>query len=351
MVSTDTSFEQRLSTLYAVPVPTELDRRIKTAITTSPAHRWGRTRPRVLAALAVAAILIFAAAGPALEWFGGSDDPFDQLWAVSTPVDQSVTDDGYRVTVHRAYADPLGVRLAMTVEDLEGRWSSLQVEGAELTDSRGRVYEGWNWSGNRTPVDGAIATWARFLLPDDAGGDDLRLQATVTSLWVRSPDPIPLDPDPDQIFRSVAGAWSFEFDMPPLTQGHAISPASNVSANGVTIDLAELGVVPSGTMVHLVVGGLPELPAENVEGWLPDISIEHDGVAMDGDQPLEPGVVGSDGVVTIEANPAVEELAGHWRITVHSFYPHITSPEPAWDWQFPLPEGPWVLEFDVAETP
>jgi hypothetical protein len=265
-------------------------------------------------------------------------------------VDQSVTDDGYRVTVHRAYADPLGVRLAMTVEDLEGRWSSLQVEAAEMTDARGRPYKAWNWSGDRTPVDGTIATWARFLPPDDVDRDGLRLQATVTSLWVRKPDPIPSDLDPEQIFTSVGGAWSFEFDMPPITPGRAISPVATASSDGVTIELAELGVVPSGTVVRLAVEGLPELPAANVEGWQPDISIEHDGVPMAGDQPLEPGVVGSYGVVTVEAVPAVEKLEGHWRIKVHGFYPHITSLEPPWDSAFSLPEGPWVLEFDVAES-
>jgi Domain of unknown function (DUF4179) len=345
-VSTDTPIEQRLHTLYAVPAPIDLDRRIFTAMTTVPVHRSRRTRPRVLVALAVAAILAAAAAGPALEWFGGRDDPFAGLWEVSSPVDQSVTADGYRVTVHRAYADRLGVRLAMTVEDLENRWSSLEVEAAEATDSRGRVYEGWNWSGSRTPVDGSIAKWARFLLPDDLNsddvrGDDLQLRVTVTSLWVRSPEPLPIDPDPEQIFTSVGGAWSFEFDMPPITQGEAITPVARASSKGVTIELAELGVVPSGTVVRLAVDDLPEGPSESLYGWLPDIQIEHDGEPMGGDQPLEPGIVGSDGVVTIEAFPDVEELAGHWRITVYTFYAadHLGQGS-----RF---EGPWALEFDV----
>ncbi len=232
-MSTDTPLEQRLQVLYAVSVPTELDRRIATAMTTVPFRRSGRTRSRTFVALAVAAILAAAAAGPALEWFGGKDDPFEGLWEAAIPVDQSVTADGYRVTVHRAYADRLGVRLAMTVEDLEDRWSSLAVEAVEATDSRGRVYEAWNWSGGRTPVDGstALAEWARFLLPDDVDGDgvqmdDLQLRVTVTSLRVRSPEPLPIDPDPDQIFASVGGAWSFEFDMPPITQGQAVSPVA-----------------------------------------------------------------------------------------------------------------------------
>ncbi len=247
-MSTDTPLEQRLQTLYAVAVPTELDRRIAAAMTTVPIRRPGRIRTRTLAALAVAAILAGAAAGPAFEWIGAWGDPFDRVWEASSPVDQTDTADGYRVTVHRAYADRLGVRLAMTVEDLEDRWSGLEVDAAEMTDSEGRIYGAWNWSGSRTPVDGAIATWARFLLPDDDRGDDLQLRVTVTSLQVRAPDPIPSDPDPDRIWTSVSGAWSFEFDMPPITQGQTISPVASASSDGVTIDAggARRGAVGHG---------------------------------------------------------------------------------------------------------
>lgn len=341
---TDTPFEQRLRTLYSVSVPTELDRRIESAMTTVPIRRSGRIRPRSLVALAVAAIFAITAAGPAIQWFEGWHAPFDRLWEISTPVDQTVTSDGYRVTVHRVYADRLGVRFAMTVEDLDDRWSGLYVETAEVTDADGRVFEGWNWSGSRTPVVGSNASWSRFLMPADARGDDLQLRVTVTSLAVRSPDPIPSNLDPERIWTSVGGTWSFELDV-PVTGGQAISPAANARANGVTITLEELGVVPSGTVVRLAVEGLPEMPAGSAHRWYPVTSVEHDGERLT-DDPLEPGVVGSDGVVTLELSPVVEDLAGHWKITVlqfHSFDP-IRK-------QFGESQGPWVLEFNVAETP
>jgi hypothetical protein len=336
--------EQRLRTLYAVSVPTELDRRVVTAMTTGRIRRSGRTRPRMLAALAVAAILATVAAVPAVVWFEGWHGPFDHLWEISTAVDQTATADGYRVTVHRAYADRLGVRLAMTVEDLEDRWSEFYVDGAEVTDADGRVYEGWNWSGSRTPVDGSTATWSRFLMPDDAAGDHLQLRVTVTSLAVRSPEPMPPDLDPEQIWTSVGGAWSFELDV-PITPGQAVSPAASASASGVTINLKELGVVPSGTVVRVAVEGLPEIPAGSMYSWYPVTSVEHDGDRLT-DDPLEPGVVGSDGVVTLELSPVVEDLAGQWKITIlqfHSFDPIHK--------QFGESQGPWVLEFNVAETP
>lgn len=344
-MTTDSTLEQRLRALYTVPVPTELDRRIAAAMATVPIRRPGRVRPRILVALAVAAIVAAAAAGPAFEWIGAWGEPFDRVWEASSPVDQTVTSDSYRVTVHRAYADRLGVRLAMTVEDLEDRWSGLEVDGAEMTDSDGRIYRAWNWSGSLTPVDGAIATWARFLLPDDVRGDDQQLRVTVTSLRVRAPDPIPLDMDPREIWTSVGGAWSFEFDMPPITWGQTVSPVASASAGGVTIDLKELGVVPSGTVVRLAVEGLPEVPG-TAYGWLPSSKIVHGGEKLS-DQPFEPGVMRSDGVVIIEAvpdveDPKVEGLAGHWTITVHSFYAFDATTEQGHELQ-----GPWVMEFDV----
>ena len=338
---TDTPFEQRLRTLYAVPVPTELDRRIDRATAAVPTNRPGRIRPRRLAALAVAAIFAITAARPAIEWFEGWHSPFDRLWEISTPVDQTVTSDGYRVTVHRAYADRLGVRLAMTVEDLDDRWSELYVETGEITDADGGIYEGWNWSGSRTPVDGSSATWSRFLLPAHALGDDLRLLVTVTSLAVRSPDPIPSGLDPERIWTSVDGDWSFELDV-PITRGQAISPAATATANGVTVNLTELGTVPSGTVVRLAVDGLPELPANNAEGWYPVTSVEHDG-EQHTDDALPPGLVGPDGDVILEVVPVVEDLAGHWKITILQFWSPAREP-------FGESLGPWVLDFDVAET-
>lgn len=339
---TDSPFEERIRSLYAVSVPTELDRRIETAMRTVPMRRSGRIRPRMLAALAVAAIFAITAAGPAIEWFEGWNAPFDRLWEISTPVDQTVTADGYRIKVHRAYADRLGVRLAMTVEDLEDRWSGFHVDTAHATDDDGRVYEGWN-SPSRTPVDGSIATWLRFLLPADALDDDLHLRVTITSVLVRSPDPMELDPE--RIWTTVGGEWTFELDVPPFALGESVSPAANASASGVTIAMEELAVVPSGTVVRLAVEGLPEMPAGSADGWYPVTSVEHDGERLT-DDALPPGIVGSAGNVTLELVPITADLSGHWSITILQFHSFDPSSE-----RFGEIHGPWVLEFDVAETP
>lgn len=344
-MTTDASLEQRLGSLYAVSVPTDLDRQILRAMTADGSRRSGRTRRRSLAALAIAALLAAVAAVPAVMWFEGWHAPFDHLWQISTPVDQTVTADGYRVTVHRAYADRLGVRLAISADDLEGRWSEFIVEDADVTDRDGRIYEAWNWSGSRTPVDDSTATWSRFLMPDEATRGDLKLRLTVTSLMVRLPEPISTTLDAEQIWRSVSGSWSFEIQV-PVTSGQTMSPAVEpASGSGVTIEVEELGLVPSGTVVRLAVAGLPEGPAGSHSSWFPVGTVEHDGEPLSDDS-LEPGIVGSDGVVTLELLPVAEDLAGHWKITVLGFHSFDATTK-----QFGYSEGPWVLEFNVAETP
>ena len=342
---TDMPFEQRLLHHYAVPVPAELDRRIAAMVATPRPRRSYQLRPRMLAALAVAAIAVTAAAGPALEWFQNWTSPFDRLWELATPVDTTVTSDGYQVTLHRAYADRLGVRLAITVVDQEDRWSEFYVDGATVTDVDGRVYEAWNWAGARTPVLGSSATWSRFLLPAGIEGDELRLRVRVTSLAARLPEPMPSGLEPERIWATVSGDWSFDVNVPMTQDGRTVTPAASASTSGVTINLEELAVVPSGTVVRFAVEGLPEPPAGSQNGWLPSTRIEHDGERLN-EQPLEPGIVGTGGSITLEATPATADLAGHWRITIDEFYSFSSAGPTFGDHQ-----GPWVLEFDVPETP
>ncbi|MEX2184496.1 MAG: hypothetical protein WEC14_08610, partial [Chloroflexota bacterium] len=102
-MTNDKTLEQRIHTLYAVTVPSELDRRVSVILMSAPSSRHVVRRPRALAALVIAAVLVAAAAGPALTMFENWSRPFDNLWAAATPVDVSVTADGYEITAYRAY--------------------------------------------------------------------------------------------------------------------------------------------------------------------------------------------------------------------------------------------------------
>jgi hypothetical protein len=354
-VTTDRLIEQRIRTLYAVSVPAELDRRIDAAITAVPVRHSRRRRLSVLAALAAAAILATTAVGPTYEWLGWYG-PFDRLWQIATPVNQSVTVDGYEVTLHRAYADRLGVRLAMTFEDLEDRLSWLQVEDAVATDARGRAYEAWNWAYGHDPADAnRQAIWARFLLPKDGPADNVQLLVNVTSLRGRITGPIPTDVDPDRIAErilpSVSGSWQFQVDVPITPAGQTISPTASASVSGVTIDLEELALLQSGILVRLTVKGLPEMPAGSGAFWTPTTTIQLDGVTLDEAERR----VEADGAVTVELMQVPKDLAGHWKITVNGFWssgPPIrrfgtVGPPGASN----MSQGPWVMEFDVPRTP
>lgn len=348
-MSTESALEQRLDDLYAVGVPATLDRRVDAALKATPRRRQNPLRGRTIASLVVAAVLVVTAAGPAIEWFDGWGKPFDRVWELAAPVDQSVTEDGYRVTIHRAYADRLGVRLATTVEDLEDRWSQIAVDGAEVTDAQGNVYEAWNWSRARTPFDSTAATWSRFLLPDGLRKDDLDLRVKVTSLAVRTPDPVTDQTDPDTIWTSVGGAWTFEVGV-PITAGRAVHPDVRSTESGVTIVLRELGATPSGLVARLAVDGLPAIPEGSGSGWYPSIDIDIDGLAFT-DDTVPPGILRSGDEITVEIVPGdeiaaerpVDALAGHWKITILTFWSSV-DPERK---LISDRDGPWVLEFDV----
>lgn len=351
-MSTDLPLEQRLHSMYAVAAPAGLDRRVERVISDAPQPRpWGIGRRRI-AVLAVAAVIATVAAGPVANWFAGWDPHHDRLWELSTPVAQTVTNADYRVTVERAYADALGVRLATSVVDLDDRWSQLRIEAADVTDSGGRAYPGWNWSRSEAPARSTDATWARFILPSDAP-DDLSLRVTVTEIAVRASEPLASPVDPDHIWATVEGEWTFDVEVPVTPASQAIAPAVSDSHGGVTVTWQELELVPAGPVARLTVRGLPELPEDAADGWYPILGAERDGqgltddvfaygVRNDGDE-MTVEIIPYLDVPVIEGLQVVDDLAGRWTITIAGFY---SSFDPTRE-GFGKDLGPWVLEVDV----
>lgn len=351
-MSTDLPLEQRLHAIYAATVPVTLDRRVAAAIAAVPQRVPGGMGRRRIAVLAVAAVIATVAAGPVADWFAGWDPYHDHLWELSTPIEQTVTDAGYRLTVERAYADALGVRVAMSAVDLEDRWSQLRIDAATATDADGRSYLGWNWRRSDTPGNAMDATWARFILPGDAP-DDLSLRVTVTEIAVRAPEPLASPVDPNRIWTTVEGEWTFDVDVPVTPASQAIAPAVSDSHGGVTVTWEELELVPSGPIARLTVRGLPELPADATDGWYPILGAEHDGQGLT-DDVFAYGVRDDGDVMTVEIIPyldvpvieglqVAEDLSGRWTITITGFY---SSFDPTRE-GFGQDLGPWVLEVDV----
>lgn len=352
----------RLGRLFATDVPAPvlaaLDQRMEAAISKAllrrsgrPPGRWQLRRRRLTVAVAIVALVASVAATPAVrQFFDGWGHEFDQVFALSTPIDQSVTDDGYRVTVVRAYADASSLRLAMVAEDLEDRgWAEVVVGSPSVTDADGRAYAmsmGQYDAPTRTSSEG----WLRFIVPTEAADPGIRhLTLAVDGLSVR-PEPAPTLPngelDLDNIWTSVAGTWSFAFDLEFLPK-HTVTPDVVATSGEVTVTWDELTVTPAATVGRLTFAGL-----RRVEwGWDPTFRIEHDGREIDlgmtspgSVQSLDPDALQNS--LVFEAEPGFEDLSGTWTITIDDFHRDIPDPEGNVTTQQESIVGPWVLTFE-----
>jgi hypothetical protein len=157
------------------------------------------------------------------------------------------------------------------------------------------------------------------------------------------PDPMPTlangDPDLDHIWTSVAGSWSFTFDL-PVDLTRTAHPATSATVGAITATWADLSVGPAAARVTLVIDGLPEVPAD--WAWDPLIRIEHDGKPLDITR-FEPGSVTRD--LVLEAEPGFADLSGTWVITIDRFERAVPDPSGEVTTGTQALEGPWVLEF------
>jgi hypothetical protein len=365
--------EAGLRRLYEVSIPVHvaaaLDRRTEAAVAKAmavagprPAKALAVARPRpkragglrlmrrrrLLLVLAAVVVLVTVAAAPVLRFFEGWGQPFDRVLELSTVIDQSVTDDGYRVTVMRAYGDPSGVRMTISVEDLDDRgWSQIGVGDAHVRDGAGRAYPLDTGMSDERSAESS-ASWLRFRVPPDAPAEPERhMFVDIDRIDVRL-DPVPTlangELDFDHVWSSVAGTWSFEFDL-PFQAAETANPDSTATANGITVTLEELSVTPAVTVGRLTFDGLPEV--EPGWPWYPMMRIEHDGEPVS-PSTLDPGFVADQ--LMFEADPGFEDLSGTWVITIDAFHRDVADPSGDVTHADSI-EGPWVLTFEGPEAP
>lgn len=344
-----------LTALYAADVPADVvaavDRRMESAISGAVMRRASRPEPgrwhlpgrRRATAFVMVAVLASLAATPAIrQFFDGWGQEFDRVFAVSTPIDQSVIDDGYRVTLVRAYADPFSVRLAIVAEDLEDRgWAELVVGDPTITDEDGRVYAmARGRFSHHTPE--SSEGWLKFSVPTDATEPGVRhLTVSVDGLGVR-PEPAPTLADSavdfDNIWTSVAGRWSFDFDLEFLG-GLTVTPNVAATVGEVTVTLDELTVTPGATVGRLTFSGLPEVES----GWDPAVRLEHDGNEI----PLESNSPSNMRQFVFEASAGFGDLSGTWTITIDDFHRPLPDPNTGEVSRYETIDGPWVLTIEV----
>ena len=344
-----------LTALYAADVPADVgaavDRRMESAISSAvmrrasrPARRpWHLLGRRRATALVMVAVLASLAATPAIrQVFDGWGQEFDRVFALSTPIGQSSTDDGYRVTLVRAYADPFSVRLAIVAEDLEDRgWAELVVGNPTITDEDGRAYAmARGRFSHHTPE--SSEGWLQFSVPSDATEPGVRhLTVSVDDLGVR-PEPAPTLADGaldfDNIWTSVAGRWSFDFDLEFL-HGLTVTPNVAATVGEVTVTVDELTVTAGASVGRLTFAGLPEVES----GWDPVVRLEHDGKEI----PLESNSSSNMRQFVFEAGPGSGDLSGIWTIAIDDFHRPLPDPDTGEVSRYETIDGPWVLTFEV----
>lgn len=342
----------RLDAIYSVAVPvaiaTEVDRRVRTAVSAEALirHRRAatagrRTRRRTIGALAVAAVLVAAGAMPLFRFFDGWGQSFDRVFELSTPIDQSVTRDGYRVSIVRAYADSESVRLAITAEDLEDRgWAEINIAGVSITDDVGRTYPAEVMAAQQ-PSRTSSESWSRFRVPEDSTEDrERRLSVDVIGIAVRGATQPTLadgEVDLDRIWTTVDGTWSFAFDL-PFILAHSARPGIVATVAGVTVNLEEISVTPAETVGQLSFLGLPERDPD--WAWDPYFHVEHDGQRLTVSA-MQPGFVTTS--LLFRADPGYVNLEGLWVVTIDEFHRTIPDPNSDITTEEESIRGPWVL--------
>ena len=359
-MTSDARLERDLTAWFAVDLPVDreevLTARVEAVLADVRAKAASRPsgfanrRRRAITALIAAAVLIGAAAGPTVReafdrW---ADGDFASVWDLATPIDQSVVDQGYRVTLVRAYADPVGLYLAVTMEDLEGRdVSEAHASSARVVDADGFEYPPDLGQSDGTGSSAYSEGLWRYRVPRAAATPGVRhLTAAITSISVRAHDPAEATPGfpYESLWSTVDGSWVFEFDLG--FRGQLMTrPGVTASVNGVAITWTGLTVTPAATMVTLEVSGLA--PTEPDWGWTHGGRIDHDGHRLE--YLYEAGVL-DDGpgpqTLVFEMQEGRVDLSGTWRVTIDAFEADVPDPESDVTTEKRVITGPWVLTFE-----
>lgn len=359
-MTTDQTLDRQLARAFAfepsAAVLRSLDDRVAAAVERvrdDPPTRliaaWHRRR-RVIAALAVTAVLVGIAASPPVRqafdrWLGGD---FSSVWDLATPIDQSVIDEGYRVTLVRAYGDPAGLYLALTMEDLEGRdVAEAHADMPTVVDEQGIVYPPSMGQSDGTGSSAYAEGFWRYHVPAEAAVPGIRhLTAEVTGIGVRAHDP----PDAtdgfayETLWTGIPGSWTFDFDL-EFKGLLAARPDVTASHAGIDVTWTGLDVTPSAITITLAVTGLE--PTEKDWGWDQGGRIEHDGRRLEwfsSQGILDSGPAAQ--TIVYEMEQGRDDLSGTWTITIDEFRTDVPDPDSNVTTETKIITGPWVLTFE-----
>ena len=275
---------------------------------------------------------------------GGGQSFFDReggyTWTHGQKLELTRTVGGYKVTLHRAYADANLLMLATTVVDVEqqGVWTWT----SSVADSSGTEWQ--QETGGGLSSD-SITYFSAISEPAPAGRRTFTVSYDVRSNREHAaPSSLDRDPWVDTTYVHIPISISFD-----LTVAGGLDTRLNAStvSQGVTMTLDRITTAPA--MVRLTLHLRGAFPAGS-DGWLPIAFVTHNGrdvPVRNESAPLrEDGQSATDSVVVIETNEGVDDPSGDWSVTASELTGNATEPGASWGHDVRL-AGSWTLNFTL----
>jgi hypothetical protein len=301
------------------------------AVATSRPRRT-RRRTRVLWLVAAAALTM--GAGGALGLYdglgAGMDYGFSIQMARSVEIGASAVDDGFRVTVERAYLDGERLMLALRVEDELQRpeVSGLLAMYSVVSDGESE------WTGAGIATARQLGPWVAAniqwrLAPGPVEPGIHRFHVDVPHIfWRDGTMPLPTSEDPDwNPWREQHGSWSFDIDVPVDGGATVIRPDTALDIGGTPFVLEDVVIGPSAVRVRLTYDD----PGAT---WALIGEVQHEGRAF----PFVLQSLGEAGVAEVQADGGVDDPSGDWTIVIREADRQVGD-EPQ-----RRVVGPWVVD-------
>jgi hypothetical protein len=286
---------------------------------------------RSIAVLVAAGLLVGAGAPLGLyDGLGaGWDYGFSVQLARSTAVGATAIDDGFRVTIDRAYLDGERLMLAVRVVDERKRphISQLMAMYSVVSDEDGI------WAGAGVATSRPMGAWAATQIqwrippgPIPEGRHHLRVE--VPHIFWRDSSAPPSEADDWNPWHQQDGAWSFDIDLPVEGGATVAHPDAPIKIDDVTFTVEEVVVGPTAIRVRLrydddatwtVVGGMdrggqhfPFVISKSSEPGV--IVLQTDGGS---DQPAGAWSIVIDAADRQEDEWPEHRLYGPWKVGIH----------------------------------
>ncbi len=293
-----------------------LDERLAQAIATRPAAgvamRRGRSRRRSMVLGLLAAAVLTAGAGGALGLYdgmgAGMDYGFSLQMARSVPINATAVDDGFRVTIDRAYLDGERLMLAIRVEDERKRpdVGQLMAMYSVVSDDTG------TWAGAGTATARPLGQWVATniqwrLAPGPVAPGVHRFHVDIPHIfWEDGSLPVPTGEDPNwNPWRKQEGSWSFDIDVPVDGGATVVRPDAPIDIDGTPFVVDEVVIGPSAIRLRLTYDD----PGAT---WTLIGDISRGGQTF----PFVLQTIGEPGVAEIQIDGGTDDASGEWSIKI-----------------------------------